>query len=252
MSSRYLAPCVPIAMILLAACSGVEADTEKAAAAESAADSLAAVADMPISKSQSEPKDPAPETPTANTTRRQPPPPPLTLDEGTVILLSAADTVQLNEDMVGQAITATTTAALLDGRSREVIPAGAMFHGTLTKTQLADSTGTTEIMLLTFDTVSFGGTTFAVQTLTDSIGTRTEKGGVTAGDAGKVGAGAVVGAIAGRLIGGNKTGTLVGAAVGTAAGVGVAVLTKGDKVILDAGAPVRIVLTAPFTREPVN
>jgi hypothetical protein len=59
-----------------------------------------------------------------------------------------------------------------------------------------------------------------------------------------------VGAIAGRLIGGNKTGTLVGAAVGTVAGAGVAVATKGEKVMIDTGAPIRIVLTAPFVRKP--
>ncbi len=92
------------------------------------------------------------------------------------------------------------------------------------------------------------GALYAIEARTDSIGTRTATDDVGLGEAAKVGAGAAVGALAGRLIGGNRTGTLVGAAVGTAAGVGVAMATRGDKVMLDAGAPVRIILTAPFVK----
>jgi hypothetical protein len=163
-------------------------------------------------------------------------------------MLSALDTVELNDEAVGQSIMATAAEGLYDTRGREVIPAGAMFHGTLSKTEVTDSNGTTEVMLLTFQQVSIGGDIYSLQSRTDSVGARTEADDVGLGEAAKVGAGAAVGALAGRLIGGNRTGTLVGAAVGTAAGVGIAVATRGDKVMLDAGAPIRIVLTAPFVR----
>jgi hypothetical protein len=172
------------------------------------------------------------------------------LSEGTEIELYAADTLQLNDDLIGQIVLARAATSLLDSRGREVIPAGAVFSGTVTKTEMSDSSGTSEALVLTFNGVEIDGAAYGVEALTDSIAIRTEKGGVSAGDVAKTGAGTVVGAIAGRLIGGNKTGTLVGAAVGTVAGAGVTVATKGEKVMIDTGAPIRIVLTAPFVRKP--
>jgi hypothetical protein len=161
--------------------------------------------------------------------------------------LLATDTIVAKDREVGDPVTATLAASLFDSRGREVIPAGAVFSGHIANIEEADSTFDGH-MLLRFEQVSFDGQSYGVQASTMSVGTRTQKGGVSAGDAAKVGAGAVVGAIAGRIIGGNRTGTAVGAAVGTAAGVGVAVATKGEDVYLDAGAPIRILLTAPFTR----
>ncbi len=69
----------------------------------------------------------------------------------------------------------------------------------------------------------------------------------TAGeDAAQVGAGAVVGGIAGRVIGGSRWGTIIGAVTGAAAGAGVAAATRDEDIFLDGGAPIRLVLTAPF------
>ncbi|MEE8116688.1 MAG: hypothetical protein V3T28_06240 [Gemmatimonadales bacterium] len=62
----------------------------------------------------------------------------------------------------------------------------------------------------------------------------------------QVGAGAVVDGIAGRLIGGNRWGTIIGAVPGAAAGAGVAAATRDEDIFLDGGAPIRLVLTAPF------
>jgi hypothetical protein len=163
-------------------------------------------------------------------------------------MLSASDSLELNDDMVGQNIYATALEGLYDSRGREVIPAGAVFQGVLEKTEVTTDDGTTEVMLLTFQLVSILGTDYALQARTDSVGVRTAAGSVGLDEAAKVGAGAAVGAIAGRLIGGNRTGTLVGAAVGTAAGVGIAMATRGEKVLLDAGAQIRIILTEPFVR----
>ena len=183
------------------------------------------------------------------TVTRRPPPAPSAreLAVGTELALIASDSLVAKEVTVGHGVTATLATAVLDASGREVIPAGAQFTGYVANIDEA-AEGYQGHMLLRFDQVSFGGQTYGIQSATTSVGTRTQKGGVTAGDAAKVGAGAVVGAIAGRVLGGNKTGTAVGAAVGTAAGVGVAVATKGEDVYLDAGAPIRIVLTTPFVR----
>jgi hypothetical protein len=102
-------------------------------------------------------------------------------------------------------------------------------------------------MVLTFNQVEIGGNRYPVAARTDSVGAYMKGRGVTAGDAAKVGAATVVGAVAGRVLGGDKTGTIVGGAVGAAAGVGIAAATKDVDIILAAGAPIMLVLTAPFT-----
>jgi hypothetical protein len=110
------------------------------------------------------------------------------LSEGTEIELYAADTVQLNDDLIGQIVLARAATSLLDNRGREVIPAGAVFSGTVIKTEMSDGGGTTEALLLTFNNVEIDGASYGVEALTDSIAIRTEKGGISAGDVAKTGA----------------------------------------------------------------
>jgi hypothetical protein len=250
MSNRFI-PFVPFVLLAVGACGrgDANADAERDLNLPPA-ESIATLGDTALSQAQPQAEAPAarpqpPRQAAAPAARSQAP---SELGAGTTIMLSATDTLELNNDVVGETITATVVEALLDSRGREVIPAGALVYGTLEKTQVTDSTGTTEVMLLRFQQVRIDGTLYAMEARTDSIGSRTARDDVGLGEAAKVGAGAAVGAIAGRLIGGNRTGTLVGAAVGTAAGVGVAMATRGNKVMLDAGAPIRIVLTAPFVR----
>jgi len=243
MSSKPRLLIVALSFFGLSACGGgdVDADADRDVNLPPA-ESITALGDTALTESESPAEEPdAPPPPPR-------PVPPPSLDEGTELLLSATDTIELNEDAVGGTVTATLNEGLYDTRGREVIPAGATFYGTLSKTEVTDSTGTFEVMLLNFNQVGIDGTMFAVEARTDSIGTCTATGGMGLDEAAKVGAGAAVGAIAGRLIGGNRTGTLVGAAVGTAAGVGVALATRGQRVILDGGAPIRIVLTSAFVR----
>jgi hypothetical protein len=71
--------------------------------------------------------------------------------------------------------------------------------------------------------------------------------GVTGGDAAKVGAAAAVGAAAGAIIGKDAKGAVIGGAVGAAAGVGIAAATRDVDILLNAGSPIRLVLTAPFS-----
>ncbi len=241
MRSARLLPLVSFVLLVVGACGGGEADADSERDLNlPPAESIATLGDTALGDADLQADEPPP--PPAR------PVPPPALDQGTTIMLAAADSIELNDDMVGQNIFATALEGLYDTRGREVIPAGAVFQGVLEKTEVTDSTGTTEVMLLTFQQVGILGTNYALDARTDSVGVRTAAGDVGLDEAAKVGAGAAVGAIAGRLLGGNRTGTLVGAAVGTAAGVGIAAATRGQKVLLDAGAPIRIVLTAPFTR----
>lgn len=177
----------------------------------------------------------------------EPPPAPPGLEAGTAFTIFAADTISSKNHDVGAPVMAMLAEDIVDVRGEIVLPAGAVFLGTISDMSAGDGR-----VVLTFSRVDFGGDSYAVQGRVDSLMVRKQAQGVNAGDAAKVGAGAVVGGIAGRILGGNKTGTIVGAAAGAAAGAGVAAATKGDDLFVDAGSPIRIVLTAPFVLEPLR
>ncbi len=239
------------------ACGGGEsAQTEDDAARDlslAPAESVATLSDRPAATPATRPRSQTPRPP--QTATRTPPPArstPPTVAGGTVIELWAADTLTSRHNKIGDQVMATAGSPVKDARGREVIPAGAVFLGTITDVAPAESPGGQGRLALSFNRVQFGGKTYAVEARVDTLGTHMKGRGVTAGDAAKVGAGAVVGAVAGRIIGGNKTGTAVGAAAGAAAGVGIAAATRDVDIILPAGAQVRIVLTAPFVLEEVD
>lgn len=216
------------------------------------AESVATLSDRPAAQPATQPPATQPAQPRTQPPAPRPQPPaPLRLSEGTSIDLMASDSLNSRKNKKGEAVMATSASAIRDSRGRVVIPAGAVFLGTISDIAPAESPGGQGRMALTFNRVQFGGKTYSVQAASDTLGTNMKGRGVTAGDAAKVGAGAVVGAVAGRLIGGNKTGTAVGAAAGAAAGAGVAAATRDIDIILPAGALVRIVLTAPFTLEEI-
>lgn len=173
------------------------------------------------------------------------------LSPGAVLSLWAGDTLTSRHNHKGEVVTATAAVPVTDEHGTAVIPAGAVFFGTISDIAPAESPGGEGRMVLTFNRVQFSGSTYAVQARTDSLGTFMKGRGITAGDAGKVGAGAVIGAIAGRVIGGNRRGAAIGAAAGAIAGAGIMAATRDVDIILPAGAPVRLVLTAPFVLEPV-
>jgi hypothetical protein len=249
---------VALAGFALAACGGEQpADDETARDLSLApAESVATLDDQPPAMTPTPPPAQTPTTqapPPRQTTTppRQPTTPPAApapagLTEGTTITLAASDTLTSRHNKKGETVTATTTDDITDDRDRVVIPAGAVFVGTISDIAPAESPGGQGRMVLTFNQVEFGGGRYAVAARTDSLGSFMKGRGVTAGDAAKVGAGTVVGAVAGRVIGGDKTGTIVGGVVGTAVGVGIAAATRDIDIILPAGAPVRLVLTAPF------
>ncbi len=191
-------------------------------------------------------------TPPKTTTPAKPQPKPAApmLAQGTSIELTAADSLTSRHNKAGEAVTATSASAVKDAQGRVVIPAGAVFLGTISDIASARPGGEGRLVL-TFSRVQFGGKTYGVQARVDTMATVMKGRGVTATDAAKVGAGAVVGGIAGRLIGGNKKGTAVGAVAGAAAGVGVAAATRAVDIVLPAGAMIKIVLTAPFTMQEI-
>lgn len=223
------------------------------APAESVAQMNDRPADQPAARPQTRPQTRPPAQQPRQQPRQQPAQPPArepertpTLGEGTRIDLVATDTITTRTNKKGELVTATAASAITDASGRAVIPAGAVFSGTISDIAPAEKPGGQGRMVFTFSRVSFGGKNYAVNAQVDTLGAFMKGRGVTAGEAAKVGAAAAVGAIAGRLLGGNKKGTAVGAVAGAAAGVGYAAATRDVDMILPAGALVRIILTSQF------
>ena len=171
-----------------------------------------------------------------------PPHAPPTLLAGTVMPIFIKDTITSRHNKIRDPVIGTIAHPVADASGETVIPADAVFVGVISDISSEDDGR----IVLTFYSVAFGGKTYPTQVRVISLPTRKQRRGNTAGDVAKVGAGAVVGGIAGRLLGGNKKGTIVGVASGAAAGVGVTAATRKEDIVVDAGAPVLLVLTAPF------
>lgn len=258
-------------MLVIAAVAALACGGEKQQAADQTvrdlsmapAESVAALNDRPAQGQQ--PPSQAAAQPTRTTTPQPAAPRPVapaprpvaptsatsatrTVGAGTMIQLAASDTITSRQNKKGDTVVATVTQDVRDPQGGVVIPAGSRFTGTISDIAPAESSTSQGRLVLSFHRVEIGGTIYDVAARTDSLATVMKGRGVTTGDAAKVGVGAAAGAIAGRVIGGNKTGTIVGGVVGAAAGTAVAAATKDVDIVLPAGAPIRLVLTAPFKR----
>jgi hypothetical protein len=260
---RYLAAAV-MGTLVLGACGERPADDETVRDLSLApAESVATLSDAPV-EGNVPPTAAAPTTtppPAATTPAAKPPvatpitPRPaapttttLVADVGSVVHLVANDTLTSRHNKRGETVTATLAEDLKDAQGRTVIPAGALFTGTISDIAPAENPGGQGRMVIAYNTVEFGGQSFAVAARTDSIGSYMKGRGVTGGDAAKVGAATAVGAAAGAIIGKDAKGAVIGGVVGAAAGVGIAAATRDVDILLNAGAPIRLILTAPFQR----
>jgi len=174
-------------------------------------------------------------------------PAPLSLGAGTMIIGSSEDSLNSRHDHAGGTIRMTVGSAVKDPQGRTVIPAGSVVSLRVDLLAPAENDNDhTGKLKLTPTSVSINGTSHGLTANVDSIQYRIVGRGVTAGDAAKVGAGAVAGGIAGRVIGGNSRGTAVGAIVGAAAGAAVASKTNDRDVVIRPGDYIRIALTGGF------
>lgn len=168
------------------------------------------------------------------------------LPVGTVVTLRNDATVSSRHHETGHRISATAVNDVLDGRNRVVIPAGTKFLGRVTRIESATGNNDTARLDIEFNAIEVNGEAVPIVAETQSFDAVARGRGVTAGQAGKVGAGAVIGGVAGRVIGGNTTGAIVGAVVGTAAGVAVANATRETDIVIDRGGTITLRLTREF------
>lgn len=165
------------------------------------------------------------------------------LGAGTTVELRNSVEINSRNNRTGAPVTASAQRAVYSARGDTVVPAGAEFVGRVTALKPAERPGLEGTMHITFDSVRLNGRTLPIEARVVEMGTITKGRGVTAGDAAKVGAGAVIGGVAGRVIGGDRRGTIIGAATGAAAGAIIAHNTRDIDIVLPVGAPVRIELT---------
>jgi hypothetical protein len=247
-SNRYLA----VTAVLAFACGGQKqaADNTARDLSLAPAESVAALSDQPQPGTAGQPQSQPTTTktaPSAPSTKSTPKPMTLVAGEGTVLTLAANDTLTSRHNKRGETVTATLVGDVKDASGRTVIPSGAVFTGVISDLAPAEHPGGEGRMALTFDHVEFNGSSYAISARTDSLATHMKGRGITGGDAAKVGAATAVGAAAGAIIGKNAKGAVIGGAVGAAAGVGIAAATRDIDILLDAGAPIRLVLTQPFS-----
>lgn len=173
------------------------------------------------------------------------PPAFLTLAAGTHVPLAAHDTITTRGANAGDPFSATVNRDVKDAAGRVVLPAGATVAGTIAAAEAAhpNSTG---ILQLNVTSVTVRDVSYPIEAAVVAMDTVRKGRGVTAGDAEKVGGGAVAGAIVGRLLGKDSKGTLIGGAVGAAAGAAVARETRSIDVVIPKGATITIALTKPL------
>lgn len=191
---------------------------------------------------------PRPTTPAPRPAPARPAPPTsYTLAAGTRLHLGVSDTITSRSAKAGDAFTATVVEDMTDASGRVTVPAGSTVQGTIVEVKPAPDPYTPGTLRLALNTLTVRGQAYPLDARIDSLETVRQGRGVTAGDAGKVAAGAAAGAILGRIVGGNRTGTVVGGVVGAAAGAGVAHNTKDSDVVLPAGAHILATLAAALT-----
>lgn len=170
------------------------------------------------------------------------------LPAGTAITLQNDATISSRHQNVGDRISASSTVDVLDASNRVVIPAGTKFLGTITRIESASGSGDTARLDLQFNAIEVNGNAVPMALEVTGFDVVARGRGVTAEQAGKVGAGAVIGGVAGRVIGGNTRGAVVGAVVGGAAGAVVANATRETDIVVDRGGAIQVRLTREFTQ----
>ena len=167
-----------------------------------------------------------------------------TLPIGTEIKVSLDDSINSRHDTVGRIVSAHVMENVVAAGGQTVIAAGAPVRLTITKLEPAKSKSAAAGKLaFRVDGIAMGGELQRVKADVRPVPHELRGRGVTAGDAGKVGVGAVGGAVLGRVIGGNTKGAVIGGVVGAAGGAVVASQTAHRDVVVKAKTPVVFVLT---------
>lgn len=200
---------------------------------------------------------PAPATGTATAPKPKPaatkpaprpvaPAPAPELAAGTTFSATVPDTVSSRTTQSGAMMQAKVGADVMSADGRLVIPAGSTVNIRLDQFKSAPTKGGKETFSASLVSVIINGTSYPISGKVDHLDYTLKGRGITAGTAGKVGAGAAAGAVLGKVIGGNSKGAVIGGVVGAAGGAAVANETGDQDITVLPGAQVSMTVTEAF------
>jgi hypothetical protein len=163
----------------------------------------------------------------------------ITVPSGTSFGVSLVTDLDTKTATVGSSFTGTVSEDVtVDGHV--VIPAGAEVSGHLLDSARSGKASGRAHMQLAYDAVSFGGQSYNISAVSDTM---YGKGGAGK-DAAMIGGGAVAGGVLSKVLGGSAIG---GAVAGAAAGTAASLLTRGPDLHLEPGKKLNVTLHAPVT-----
>jgi hypothetical protein len=142
------------------------------------------------------------------------------------------------------------SAPVAGADGQELIPSGARVTFVIVDIKEAENKDEAGVLVLRPVSVAVDGTSYPVSADVTELAVERKGRGVTAGDAGKVAAGAAAGAILGKILTKKGTGAVVGGAVGAAAGTAIAVNSADKDLVVPAGARIVIKLTRDVVLAP--
>lgn len=162
----------------------------------------------------------------------------VTIPQGTVLVAGLTKSLSTEDAQVGQSVVlrAKDPVKLEDGT---VLRGDLEIRGDVIHVKGGGRVAGAPELTLGFYTLKVGSTDYPIMTDVWSVRGHND----AAESAAEIGGGAVVGGVVGALAGHTVPGIAVGAALGT----GVAVVTKGDQVVLPAGQRLRVRLAVPVT-----
>jgi hypothetical protein len=166
----------------------------------------------------------------------------VTVPAGTALKVTMAAEVTTKDMVAGDTFSGTLAEDVVaDGKV--VFPAGSTVSGHIAEAVRPGKTSGRGKMVLSYDTISANGRTYAI----DTMGPAIEGKSGTAGDAAKVVGGAAAGAILGKIIGGTGGSAAKGAAIGAGAGAAAGLATRGPDPKVEAGQTVEISMDKAVT-----
>ncbi|HET9515967.1 MAG TPA: hypothetical protein VFO95_18685 [Gemmatimonadales bacterium] len=209
-------------------------------------------AQPPAAQPTPPPPSPRPAPPPA----AQPAPPPAappaapatrTAPAGAEIVSTTTAEISTRRNKAGETFTANISEAVTDASGRTVIPAGATMTFRIVESKEAESKDKPGTLAILPVSMSTGGKSYDINGEITDLQYELKGRGVTAGDAGKVAAGAAVGAIVGQILTKKTAGTVVGGAIGAAAGTAIAIKSADRDIVIPSGGRIVVKLKDPVT-----
>jgi hypothetical protein len=163
----------------------------------------------------------------------------ITIAAGTGLMATLQTTIATDKNHVGDRVTLSVVEPIsVSGRT--VVPVGSIINGDVTHIDPAGSVAGGAELTLRFSQLVIAGKGFPISCDPFRLW--------VTGDAQEsvleIGGGAIAGSIIGGILGGQK-GAIQGAVVGGAVGTGVAVITKGEQLVLQQGLLMKVTLVSP-------